>query len=366
MDDERDDASPPSLDALRDAINAIDQRLIEVISERARIVQAIGQAKKGDGTPIYVPHREREVLDRVLALNPGPLPDRTIEAIYRELMSGSFLLERPLRVGFLGPRGSFSHLATRRHFGGSVELVELATIEAVFVAVASGALSYGMVPYENSIGGGITDTLDALLNSDVTLYAESLIGVVMALMSNSPPESIHTILSKPQVFSQCRRWLAANYPNAELLPMPSSSAAAARAATQPGMAAIGSALAAELYTLEVLAHGIQDSPNNVTRFLVLGRDAAQPTGDDKTTLMFVTANKPGALVDVLNVFRDAGINLTHIDKRPSQRTNWEYTFFVDCEAHGSEPHMQQAIEDAQEHCLALEVLGSYPRAQRIL
>lgn len=358
--------TPVNLEVLRQRIDDVDRRLIEVLSERARIVVEVGKTKRGDGTPIYAPHRERQVLDRAIAANPGPLSARTVEAIYRELMSGSFSLELPLRVGYLGPPGSFSHVAAVRHFGSSVEFDDLHEIDHVFEEVAAGRCHYGLVPYENSIGGGITDTLDAFQEHEVTVYAEALIEVSHVLLANCLPNEVQRVYSKPQVFSQCRRWLAQQYPNAEQLPMTSSSAAVIQAANEPYAAAIGSALAGELYGVKPLFYGVQDKPNNVTRFLVIAREAAQPSGDDKTTMMFATAHKPGALVDVLSVIRDAGINLSHIDKRPSGKTNWEYTFFIDCDQHQSDDTMSRAIVDAREHCVSLKVLGSYPRAERVL
>ena len=368
-DSARPDSTPPSgadLEALRHRIDEVDRRLIEVLSERARIVVEIGRAKGKSGDPIYVPHREQEVLARALANNPGPLSDRTIEGIYRELMSGSFTLELPLRVGYLGPPGSFSHIAAVRHFGSSVECTDLHAIDGVFEEVAAGRCHYGLVPYENSIGGSVTDTLDVFREHEVTIYAEALIEVSQSLLANCPPDEIQRIFSRRQAFGQCRRWLSRQFPDAELMETESTAAAVKRAATEPQSAAIGSTLAGKIYGVKLLFEHVEDKPNNVTRFLVIGREAALPSGDDKTTMMFVTADKPGALVDVLAVFRDADINLSHIDKRPSGRTNWEYTFFIDCAGHCHDPNMAAAIEAAHRHCVSLKVLGSYPRAQRIL
>ncbi len=363
---DRSPADQVDLPALRRQIDEIDRKLVQIVSDRARIVVQIGKAKRGDGTPIYAPHREKEVLARAIANNPGPLSDRTIEAIYRELMSGSFSLELPLRVGYLGPQGSFSHVAAIRHFGSSVECDDLHEIDHVFEEVQAKRCHYGLVPYENSIGGGITDTLDAFQLFDVTIYAEALIDVSQTLLTNCQPNEIERIYSKPQIFSQCRQWLSKHYPEAELISMASSSAAVRHTANEPNAAAIGSELAGEIYGVKPLFEHIEDKPNNVTRFLIIATEAALPTGEDKTSIMFVTAHKPGALVDVLGVFRDASINLSHIDKRPSGRSNWEYTFFIDCDAHGSDENMAAAIEAAHDHCVSLKVLGSYPRAQRIL
>ncbi len=369
------DQAPPHADrapqgellaSLRQRVDEIDRRLVAILSERARVIVEIGEAKRQGGTPIYAPHREAEVLRRVLSNNPGPLSDRTIEAIYRELMSGSFALELPLRVGFLGPPGSFSHIAAVRHFGSSVECADLNAIAGVFEEVAAGRCHYGLVPYENSIGGSIADTLEVLGTYEVNIYAEALIEVGQTLLANCAPDEIRRIYSKRQAFEQCRKVLSRRFPNIELVPMESSAAAVRRAADEPNAAAIGSALAGELYNVNPIVEHIEDNPDNVTRFLVLGKEEALPSGDDKTTVMFVTADKPGALVDVLLVLRDARINLSHIDKRPSGRTNWEYTFFIDCLGHRRDPAMQAALKEAATHCVSLKVLGSYPRARRIL
>lgn len=357
---------PSTLAELRQKINSIDEQLMEALGQRARLVVEVGRVKRSDNSPIYAPHREQEVLRRVLEKNPGPLSDRTIEAIYRELMSGSFALELGLRVGFLGPEGSFSHMAAVRQFGSSVEFSDLHTIDGVFEEVAKEHVNYGLVPYENSIGGGITDTLDAFQTTDVTVYAEALIDVSQCLLANCDPNEIKKIYSKPQVFDQCRRWLANRFPNMALIPTDSTATAVKQAAGEEHAGAIGSELAGEIYGVNRIYERIQDKPHNVTRFLVIGKQHAEPSGDDKTAIMFVTAHKPGALVDVLGVFRDRNINLSHIEKRPSGQVNWEYTFFIDCDAHQTNETMRAAIEEAREHCKELKVLGSYPRATRVL
>ena len=366
---ENEDSSPENgldLESLRRQIDVIDRQLIDTLSERARVVVAIGAAKQHDGTPIYAPDRERRVLDTALGRNPGPLPDRTIEAIYRELMSGSFRLEQPLRVASLGPPGSFSHLAATRHFGTSVDHVTLASIGDAFDEVRAGRCTYGLVPFENSIGGGIPETLDAFLRYDVVPYAEALLEVRHAFLARCPIEAVRRVHSKPEIFVQCRRWLSRRLPDAELMPAASSAAAVQLAADEPDTAAIGSELAGRLYGVHAVETSIQDSPDNVTRFLVIARERAKPTGDDKTTVTFDTADRPGALVDVLASFQNADVNLSHIDKRPSGRRSFEYTFFVDADAHLDEPKLQTALTDARTHCLALKALGSYPRATRVL
>ena len=362
------DDAPPELDLeeLRRRIDDIDVRLVQALSDRAKVVVDVGRAKQTDGTPIYAPDREKRVLERVLALNQGPLSSRSIEAIYRELMSGSFALELPLRIGYLGPPGTFSHAAAVRQFGSSVELVEHSAIDMVFEDVAARRANYGLVPYENSIGGSITDTLDAFREHDVTVYAEAQIEIDQALLANCAPKEITSIHSKPEAFTQCRRWLLNRFPDVALVPRASTSLAVQAAASEPGVAAVGSPFAGEIHGVNLLFERISDRPNNITRFLIIGREAAKPTGEDKTSVMFTTKHEPGALVDVLLEFRNAGLNLSHIDKRPSGRENWDYTFFVDVEGHCDDATVVAALEAARTHCVELKVLGSYPRSQRVL
>jgi len=337
-----------------------------LLNERAKIVVEVGKLKQQHNAPIYAPDREKAVLEKVRLLNHGPLHNRSLEAIYRELMSGSFALEKPLRIGFLGPEGSFSHAAAVMKFGQSVEYVPLADIPAVFEEVVRGHSDLGMVPVENSIHGGVVDTLDAFLASSARICAEVNITIHHNLLAKEPWEQIKRIYSKPEVFTQCRKWLAATVKGREVAPVASTSRAAELAASEPGAAAIGSALAGELYDLHILFENIEDNPDNITRFFVIGREPARKSGDDKTAIMFTTAHKPGALAEVLDVFRDNGINLTDIEKRPSQKVNWEYYFFIDAQGHADEPAMKRAVAEAKKHCLQLTVLGSYPRATEVL
>ncbi len=356
----------PTLDALRRQIDALDRQLVELLNRRAEIVVQVGQLKRENAGPIFVPERERAVLEQVRRHNQGPLPDSCIEAIWRELMSGSFALERPLRVGYLGPPGSYSHLAARRKFGASVEYDALDDIAAVFDEIERGHIDYGLVPIENSAIGGIGETLDSFLDTSARVCAEVQIHIHHNLLSNSPPERIRRIYSKPEALSQCRRWLSVQLRDAEKTAAASTSRAAELAAAEPDAAAIGSTLAGEIYGLKVQFANIEDNPRNATRFFIIGQQAAKPTGDDKTSIMFTTEHKAGALTSVLDVFRDHGINLTHIDKRPSQRVNWEYIFFIDLQGHVCDPAVARAIDDARGHCLQLTVLGSFPRATEVL
>jgi len=363
-----------ALAPLRAQVDELDKRLVELLNERARIIVEIGRVKRANTTPIYAPHREAAVLRQALEHNRGPLRDRAIEGVFRELMSGSFALEQPLRIGFLGPAGSFSHAAAVAHFGSSVSFENLHDIEGVFTEVRRGHVDYGLVPIENSTGGAIAEALDSFRDArgEISIYAEVAATIRHSLLSNNEPREIRTIHSKPEIFAQCRKWIATQYPSAVLTPSASSSHAVrevAAAFTQNpecGAAAIASVLAGQLYDVKVLFSDIEDNVNNITRFFVIARQRAERSGDDKTTVMFTTANEPGSLMAVLKTFADAGINLTHIDKRPSGRENWSYTFFVDAQGHREDPILAQTLRLLEHRCQELQVLGSYPRATRIL
>ncbi len=356
----------PDLSELRVRIDELDRQIVDLLNQRAEVVVAVGKAKQADGTPIYAPDREQAVLQRITKLNKGPLPQKTLQAIYRELMSGSFALEKPLRIGFLGPEGSFSHLASMRKFGASVEHLPLSDIRAVFDEVARGHCDLGLVPIENSLGGGVIETMDSFLDSDVVICAEVVVEIHQNLLANCAPEHIKLIASKPEIFAQCRNWLSAGMSGVELIPVASSSRAAEMAASEQNLAAIGSELAAELYGLKIVFANIEDNANNQTRFLVIGKKPPCRTGKDKTSILFNTQHKSGALADVLNVFAAHNVNLTSIDNRPSKRRNWEYFFFVDAEGHIEDEDLRAAIEEVKEHCHELHVLGSFPRANEAI
>jgi chorismate mutase/prephenate dehydratase len=366
--------SPADLDALRDRIDDVDSRLVQLLNERANLVVDVGKVKQNTGTPIYAPHREQAVLKKVLNASAGPLPPRAVEAVYRELMSGSFALEHPLRIGYLGPRGSFSHQAATKHFGSSVSFEDMHEIAGVFTEVVRGHCHYGMVPIENSTGGGVVETLDSFREhgEKLSIYSEVLISINHSLLANCEPREVKRIHSKPEVFSQCRRWLSIQFPGAELVPAASTARAVqtakAEALLEPdrGAAAIASVLAGQIYGVNTIFEDIEDDPNNITRFCIIAKQQAQPTGDDKTSVMFTTEDKPGALVSVLQVLDRRKINLSHLDKRPSGRVNWQYTFFMDLDGHRDTDSVSDAIEEARTHCKDLTVLGSYPRATRIL
>lgn len=363
--------SSANLDSLRTRIDEVDCALVALLNERASLASAIGDIKRASGVAIYAPHREAQVLAKVLSLSQGPLPPRAVEAIYREIMSSSFALEQGLSVAYLGPQGSFSHLAASKHFGANANLQPAETIAGVFAAVARHQCEVGLVPVENTRHGGVAETLDGFVTyvGSVFVQAEVQLQVRHVLAACCEPARITTVLSKPEVFAQCREWLAQKLPHARLLPSASTSAAmqtVAAGGDAQTTAAIGSALAASLHGVPVLFDGIQDAAHNITRFCVIALHSAQRTGEDKTSLLFKTDDSPGALARVLGDFERSGINLTHIDKRPAGKAAWAYTFFIDAAGHQSDPSMQLAIERAKQHCQEIVVLGSYPRSQRVL
>jgi chorismate mutase/prephenate dehydratase len=355
-----------SLEELRNRIDEIDQQLVKLFNERARVVIDIGKLKNKTGGQIYAPDREKKVFEKMVKANEGPLPDKCLVAIWRELMSGSFALERPLRIGYLGPEGSFSHTAAMLKFGQSVEYEPLVDILSIFDEVSKGHCDLGLAPIENTTGGGVIETLDALIDSDVKICSEVLMAIHHNLLANCSMEEVAKIYSKPEIFAQCRNWLSATFKDAQTVPVASSAKAAQTAAEEQSAAAIGSEVAAELYGLRIVCEHIEDNPNNITRFLVISREDAKPTGEDKTAILFSTAHKAGALADVLEVFKRCDINLTNIESRPSKKRQWEYYFFVDCLGHRTEEHVKKGMEEAREHCLQLSILGSFPKATELL
>ncbi len=355
-----------SLEDLRSRIDELDNQLVELLNERAHVVVEVGKLKNKSDKPIYAPDREKQVLDKIRRVNKGPLPDRTLVAIWRELMSGSFVLEKPLRIAYLGPGGSFSHTAAMLKFGQSVEYEPLADIRSIFDEISKGHCDLGIVPVENSTGGGVIETLDALIDTDVKVCAEVLMAIHHNLLANCLLEDIEKIYSKPEVFAQCRNWLSATFKEAKTIPVASTARAAQMAAEEPHAAAIGSKVAAELYGLKMICENVEDIANNVTRFLVISRDDAKPTGEDKTAILFSTAHKAGALADMLEVFKRYGINLTNIESRPSKKREWEYYFFMDFVGHRTEERVQIGLEESRQHCLQLSILGSFPRAMELL
>ena len=350
-----------SLDELRRKIDEADEKILELLNQRANLALEVGKVKQSSNAVYYVPEREKAVFKKLKALNTGPLPDASVKAIYREIISSSRALEKATTVAFLGPRHTFSELAAQRIFGATAELHPHPTLADIFTAVERQQYDYGVVPVESSIGGGVSDTLDCFIQSDVKIINEVLLHVTQNLLSKSPLKKIGRVYSKDQSFYQCRNWLQANLPNAERINTSSTAEAARIAGEEEGAAAIGSLLAAEPNNLDVIAERIEDSAHNYTRFLAIGRQLVKPTGNDKTSLMLSVRNEPGALQNLLLPLADNNIDLSNIESRPSRKKAWEYVFFIDLAGHAEDPPLKEALEAVQKYCVELKILGSYPQ-----
>jgi chorismate mutase/prephenate dehydratase len=350
-----------SLDDLRRAIDAIDGELIDLLNRRAALAQQIGALKRERGDAAFDPARHRQVLRRVRGRSRGPFPPDQLERVYAEIMSASLMLEAPLRIGYLGPEASFSHLAAIQEFGHGVEQRPLATIPDIFHAVESGSIDLGVVPIENSTEGIVHFTMDMFLESPLQICSELQLRVRLCLLAKGPLARVRRVYSHPQPLRQAQRWLRENLPQAQVVEVASTTRGAEMAARGRGAASVGSEIAAEKYGLAVLARGIEDDVDNTTRFLIVGRHHPGPSGADKTSIMFTLRDKPGALVEALLPFRRAGINMSNIDVRPSHRRAFDYAFFIDVEGHIDDPKVAHAIENLREHCVMVKVLGSYPK-----
>lgn len=349
------------LSEIRKKIDAIDAKLLDLLSERADLVHEVGLVKHKEGVAIYAPEREEALLQSLIKRNNGRLPEKSIRAIYREIMSASLALEKHLTIAYLGPEATWSHQAARNKFGASVHYTAQSSIAEVFNTVARGKADYGVVPIENSTEGAVNYTLDVFMDSELKICAQFLLRIENNLIAKIPREKIKRVYSHPQVFGQCRQWLRGNLPDVELVEVSSTTRAAELAAGEPDAAAIAGQMAAEVYGLNILENGIQDSANNATRFLVIGPHTCPPTGDDKTSLMFCVQDKPGALFEAISPFKKLRINMSKIESRPSKRKAWEYFFFVDVDGHAQDEKVVEALDELQKHCTFVKILGSYPK-----
>lgn len=346
---------------IRRKIDLTDKEILKSLNKRASLILAIAKIKKKKDLPIYTPSREKEVYEKLKALNKGPIEDKSLKAIYREIMSSALNLEKPMRVTYLGPKATFTQMAAIQKFGESVDYVECKSISDVFTEVERGRADYGVVPIENSIEGAVNHTLDMFIESELRICSEIYLSIRHHLLSNHKKlSSIKKVYSHQQVFAQCRMWLEKNLPNAKLSSCVSTTEAAVLAMSGKGRAAIASKLAAEEYSLRILARSIEDSSHNVTRFLIIGEQEATPSKDDKTSIVFSLKDKVGVLHDALVPFKKNGINLTKIESRPSKRRAWKYYFFVDLEGHIKMKKVEQALKKLEKTCKFFKILGSYP------
>lgn len=352
------------LASIRERIDSLDGEIQRLISERAACALKVAQLKQaGDDAAYYRPEREAQVIRQVLARNQGPLADEVIARLFREIISACLALQRPLQVAFLGPSGTFTQAAVFKQFGHEIQTTPVDSIEEVFREVEAGTAHYGVVPVENSTEGVVTHTLDRFVGSPLKICGEVELRIHHHLLSTATSLNvIRRVYSHQQSLAQCREWLQTHLGSVERVAVSSNGEAARLAAQEPDSAAIAGATAAELYGLGTLAANLEDEPNNTTRFLVIGRQGTPPSGDDKTSLLLSTANRPGALYRLLEPFARYDVSMTKVESRPSRRGTWDYLFFVDVEGHASDPRLAAALAELEQRATLVKVLGSYPRA----
>jgi len=353
------------LGELREQIDSIDSKLLELISARAQCASEVAEAKGGDANTVYYrPEREARVLSAIKAANPGPLSDEEVARLFREIMSACLALEKPITVAFLGPEGTFTQAAALKHFGHSAVSAPLSAIDEVFREVASGSANYGVVPVENSTEGVINHTLDSFRESTLSICGEVELRIHHHLLigPNTKADNITRVYSHPQSLAQCRKWLDAHLPNVERIPLSSNAEAAKRVIGEWNSAAIAGEMAEVLYELTPLHQNIEDEPDNATRFLIIGQQTVPASGDDKTSIMVSVKNQPGALYSLLEPFRKHRVDLTRVETRPSRTATWSYVFFIDFIGHCDDENVRQALDEISSVVAELRLLGSYPRA----
>lgn len=362
--------NPGSIDlvAMRKRIDAVDSQIQSLINERARFAQQVGISKGELAAAVdyYRPEREAEVLRAVLDRNEGPLRDEEMLRLFREIMSACLAQQEPLKVGFLGPEGTFTQAAVFKHFGHSVRALPFGSIDEVFQEVESGVADFGVVPIENSTEGTVNNTLDMFLTSPLKIGGEIELKIEQHLMSKVDSlDDIKRVCAHEQSLAQCRAWLREYLPEVELIGMSSNAVGARRARDEEGTAAIGSDTAAEVYDLKILVNNIEDRADNATRFLVVGRKLLAASGDDKTTILVSTsdtAGGAGVLHSLLQPFAEQSVNITRIESRPSRKKNWDYVFFLDVDGHAEEEPLLTALAELKKISSLFRVLGAYPKA----
>lgn len=346
--------------SLRGRIDAVDDQVLRLLNERARLAQEIGHIKNGI---VYKPEREAQVVRRMQSENPGPLPADSVSVIYKEIMSACRALEQPLTIAYLGPEGTFSEAAAIKHFGHAAIGLPCASIDDVFRAVERGEAQYGVAPVENSTEGAVNRTLDLMLNSPLKICGEVMLRVRQHLMRKVPDlDGIRVVYSHAQSLAQCHEWLSQHLPGVNTIRVTSNGEAARMAAENSDAAAIAGELAAERHGLAIVARDIEDEPTNTTRFLVLGPEETAPSGRDKTSLVLSVRNRPGALLELLAPLAGHDIGLSKLESRPARSGAWEYVFYVDIDGHYADANIRKALAAVEEHCTFLKVLGAYPVA----
>lgn len=352
------------LEELRKRIDAIDQGILRLLNDRAEVVEEVARIKRETHKEYHDPTREEEILQRLQRLNPGNFPSMAIRPVFREIISACLSLEAPIRVAYLGPEATFTHMAVIKKFGSSSGLIPAKSVEAVFSEVERGRATYGVVPVENSSEGVVSHTLDMFVSSDLKICAEVMLEIHHNLLSRGTSlAGIDKVYSHPQAVAQSRAWLRDNLPNRQVIEVFSTARAAEMACQDSTAGAIASELAANIYDLNIIQPRIEDMVHNYTRFLVIGKNLSPRTGRDKTSVIFSIKDRVGALYHMLKPFAKKGINLTKIESRPTKKQPWEYIFFVDFVGHEDDEKVQGALADLKDQCIFLKVLGSYPIAE---
>jgi chorismate mutase/prephenate dehydratase len=351
------------LDLLRAQVDRIDDHILTDLNNRAEVVKRIGRVKAEKGADVVAAGREREILERLASTNRGPLPSEAVEDIFNTVIANFRLLQKNLTVSYFGPEATYTHQAAVKHFKRA-EFVPENSIGDVFDAVESGRADYGVVPIENSTEGVVNHTLDMFMESDLVICAERQDSIAHCLMAAPGTGKVKSIASHYQPLGQCRKWLEGHMAGVPVTNAASTSDAAAQAALHPGVAAIASPLAAKIYHLKILASAIQDVKDNRTRFLIIGKKVSAPsgTGRDKTSLLISLRDRVGALHDLLGLFKDAHLNLTKVESRPTKRRAWEYVFFIDFLGHVMEPRVQKIMLELKRTAVMVKMLGCYPKA----
>ena len=353
------------LATLRDQIDSIDQNIQQLISSRADVARQVAEAKnaKDKGASYYRPEREAQVLRRVVERNQGPLSDQSLVRLFREIMSACLAQQKPLSIAYLGPQGTFSEMASYRYFGHSIRALPETSIDQVFTEVEAGVADFGVVPVENSTEGAVNNTLDMFLSSPLHICGELDLPIHHHLMSQQDQlEDIKVVFSHRQSLAQCRNWLKNNLPQAEKIAVSSNAEAARKAQLTPDASAIAGEAAASMYGLKILHSEIEDSVDNATRFLIIGRELSSSSGVDKTSIMAAAKDQPGALYHILRPFHEAEVSMTRIESRPSKKGKWDYVFFIDLEGHVEDENVATAIRHLERFTTRLKILGSYPQS----
>jgi chorismate mutase/prephenate dehydratase len=353
------------LTELRKRIDEIDRSIQTLISERAECAAKVAEVKQamGETGHFYRPEREAQILRAVMERNTGPLSNESMAGLFREIMAACLALEKPLSVAFLGPEGTYTHAAACKHFGNLIEAHPVNNIEEVFRLVDAEGTNFGVVPVENSTEGVVNHTLDLLMNSQLTISGEVELRIRHNLISKETSlDDIHRVYSHQQAFAQCRLWLDRNLPNAERIAVNSNAEGVVIARDHEHSAAIAGAMAAELYQVPVVSPDIEDEPHNTTRFVVIGKYKAPPSGNDRTSLLIFAHNRPGSLYGLLKPLAERKISMSNIESRPSRSGVWEYVFFIDIDGHHHDPVLAEAIEEIETSSAMVKILGSYPKA----